>query len=182
MISGLFLESDEAAFPVQANAPVPHIPQSTVDAVCLQAVRSYQILPVNLYQTTKSAPCYSPFPSILCFGENINLICKKFSHHILHLANICLYYITYRKEREPILALSFSIFSFIIHKSNSPHTLQFCNVWGLILNNYLSAFNFCLANTLSKHSLNNFFKTCDICTSNIVCLTANCCIVSLSSI
>lgn len=39
-----------------------------------------------------------------------------------------------------------------------------------------------LANTLCKHSVNYFLKACDICTCNIVSLSTNCCIVSLSSI
>ena len=39
-----------------------------------------------------------------------------------------------------------------------------------------------LAHTLSKHSVNYFLKACDICTCNIVSLSTNCCIVSLSSI
>ena len=39
-----------------------------------------------------------------------------------------------------------------------------------------------LAYTLCEHRINYFLKACDICTCNIVSLSTNCCIVSLSSI
>ena len=88
-------------------------------------------------------------------------------------------YITTSKQRKLSSIYEFSDNSFVIsiHKEK-PQKFNISRTFHILY--YLR--NSKLANTLSQHGIYNLLKSGNICTCNVVCLSANGCIVSLCSI